>query len=655
MEVAVEVASVSAKEAHIAQSASSTCVAEAGAHASQADSALIPSSQSTFSGLSQPDVFLSQASSQGTVGDAVEMVARENKHQQDHSIRRVWSSTDMGGVCSSWLPGKTPAATLQPEPEGSADRSRSGDRTHAVAFTPPRNWTPLFRTRSAESNVTASQSSDAATSNHPLSQPSTASAGLEPDSQDSMRSLAYATEQLMIHRVNECFTPTWRPCNELAPSRSRSPATTSTTLRGTLALSEGSTLVPDQGPETFSIQSLPFSPEQQQQQHQKQHQQPWGSRQTVGGASPRPGRRTLEAIAKCGSTLRRSCSSTPRTPRALATSYVSRTPQASSNGVPEEERRVVSTPQPALTSASSAMTPTTPGLRNQMLTPPGAPNFRREERHFEADLRMAIEWCSVPLLSMTLMRNHDPDCSGNHAIHEAIRRAHMPALQFLLAQEPDSIEVPCRGRRPLLRAIQSLGCLPDGMVAVRLLLQARAQPNAVSDDGLEAPLHAAAGKGCPEIVSMLLSHGADSTLALADGRTPLHAACSTELLCFQVESLQRLLAAGCDPRRRDHTGRRPREVFEELTNPLEAVFLSGAPQRVVSAAVAHRGDEETLCQWLLREERWWERKGLVFTRAHARHSSESSAHTSSAGASFNFVQGIRLLPEAVFRSVAHFL
>ena len=38
-----------------------------------------------------------------------------------------------------------------------------------------------------------------------------------------------------------------------------------------------------------------------------------------------------------------------------------------------------------------------------MFTPPPAPSHDRERREFEADIQVALEWNSEPLLKMTLL------------------------------------------------------------------------------------------------------------------------------------------------------------------------------------------------------------------------------------------------------------
>lgn len=237
---------------------------------------------------------------------------------------------------------------------------------------------------------------------------------------------------------------------------------------------------------------------------------------------------------------------------------------------------------------------------------------------------------------MTLLRDHE--CTGNHAIHEAIRLGHLPALEFLLSQEPESIEETCMGRSPLLWAVHC-----EGSDEVRILLQAGAQPDAVSGDGKDAPLYQAAKRGNTRIVRLLLERGADANLTLADGSTALHAACgAVQLFCGQAEAVRDLLEAGCDPRIRDSLNRRAADVFEEALNPMGLTLWFDHCMDPQQAA-----RDNAIREMLNRKERWMERKNLMFARG--RTPQEGTPRTDDAGTS------ITSLPEAVFRSVVGYL
>ncbi len=69
---------------------------------------------------------------------------------------------------------------------------------------------------------------------------------------------------------------------------------------------------------------------------------------------------------------------------------------------------------------------------------------------------------------------------------------------------------------PLLKAVAG-----RQVADVRKLLDSGADPNAASASG-ETPLLAAARLGAPELVHVLINHGAKATTRLPNGKTALH-------------------------------------------------------------------------------------------------------------------------------------
>lgn len=114
-----------------------------------------------------------------------------------------------------------------------------------------------------------------------------------------------------------------------------------------------------------------------------------------------------------------------------------------------------------------------------------------------------------------------------------------PAIAELIASRRDDLdlhEAAALGR--LEQADRALAARPDA-VAAR------------SPDGF-TPLHYAAFFGRPDMVALLIDHGADVN-AVADNPTrvrPLHSAAA----CADVESCRRLLAAGADPDAQQQAG-----------------------------------------------------------------------------------------------------
>ena len=79
-----------------------------------------------------------------------------------------------------------------------------------------------------------------------------------------------------------------------------------------------------------------------------------------------------------------------------------------------------------------------------MRSPPSCPIVHK--KRLQDDIDLALQRKSLPLLSLTLLRGHS--CGDNHGIHEAVRRQHMGALEFLLqCSSKGDVDRHCHGRR----------------------------------------------------------------------------------------------------------------------------------------------------------------------------------------------------------------
>jgi len=94
--------------------------------------------------------------------------------------------------------------------------------------------------------------------------------------------------------------------------------------------------------------------------------------------------------------------------------------------------------------------------------------------------------------------------------------------------------------------------------------------NHVSGSSGVSALTDAAMRGHPEIVSLLLQHGADVAILRKDGRSALH--CAAEH--GHAECARRLLAAGADAAARDEAGRTPFELVEAWDAKCHAVLAA---------------------------------------------------------------------------------
>lgn len=191
------------------------------------------------------------------------------------------------------------------------------------------------------------------------------------------------------------------------------------------------------------------------------------------------------------------------------------------------------------------------------------------------DINQAVEEHSVQLLRAALQRRHA--CPGEHALHEAVRQAHVGAMRLLLQNhaEPNA-RCPCLERGcqfPLQLAVTGAGFIRgnDRFQAVEMLLRANACPN-VRRSNAEAntPLHDAIRRGDFEVAALLLRHSADPNVVNGFGETPLHLVVHQEG-GFVPASLLRsvaevLLAAGASPLAPDGRGQLPADaaVDEDL-------------------------------------------------------------------------------------------
>lgn len=185
------------------------------------------------------------------------------------------------------------------------------------------------------------------------------------------------------------------------------------------------------------------------------------------------------------------------------------------------------------------------------------------------DINQAVEEHSVQLLRAALQRRHA--CPGEHALHEAVRQAHINAMRLLLQNhaEPNA-PCPCLERDcqfPLQLAVTGAGFIrgSDRFQAVELLLRAGACPS-VRRSNAEAntPLHDAIRRGDFEVATLLLRHAADPNITNGFGETPLHLVLHQEggyvPIAFLRSAAEVLLNAGASPLIPDGSGLAPAAV-----------------------------------------------------------------------------------------------
>lgn len=145
------------------------------------------------------------------------------------------------------------------------------------------------------------------------------------------------------------------------------------------------------------------------------------------------------------------------------------------------------------------------------------------------DIKEAVDLQQVQLLKVALQRKHP--CASDHALHEAVRQANVPAVRLLLRHGSDPnarclhLERGCEFPLQLAASCTSYLRAEDRLQAVEMLLQAGAQPGPRrGDQEANTPLHDAVRRGDLELMLLLLRHSADPNALNGFGEAPLHLA-----------------------------------------------------------------------------------------------------------------------------------
>lgn len=265
--------------------------------------------------------------------------------------------------------------------------------------------------------------------------------------------------------------------------------------------------------------------------------------------------------------------------------------------------------------ARSPLVPMTPAARGAFaVTPhqpvvvrtPVRPSVRRRQEELDADIQSAVKERSAEALVACLGRARSAFPSP---VHEAIRLRQVGALALLLESGYSPNEV-CKVlgrqltplqlcltmyRQPEVHAprrqdslFPRMGFSREQHALAQVLLENGADPGA-SGDLPETPLHVVVRAFAPPLVSLLLAKGADPNALAQGGQRPLH---TVAILanCREAETskhiAQLLLDGGADPTALCDRGLAAREY-------------------TVDAEVE---------QLLLRAERWWRRKWVIYAR-----------------------------------------
>ncbi|MEY3202130.1 MAG: hypothetical protein RIR70_1680 [Pseudomonadota bacterium] len=151
---------------------------------------------------------------------------------------------------------------------------------------------------------------------------------------------------------------------------------------------------------------------------------------------------------------------------------------------------------------------------------------------------------------------------GVAAIHMAASRGRCESLRALTAprNEEDArpwcdLELPTAGKQPGVTALM-IATLADKPEAVRVLLEAGADPACRFGTAQSSPVIAAARLFKRAALQALLDKGCDPNLTDADGNTPLHYAVNN----FDQRATDALIKAGANPDMTNRHGHRPIDI-----------------------------------------------------------------------------------------------
>mmetsp|Transcript_12617 Transcript_12617/g.20873 ORF Transcript_12617/g.20873 Transcript_12617/m.20873 type:complete len:457 (+) Transcript_12617:35-1405(+) len=237
---------------------------------------------------------------------------------------------------------------------------------------------------------------------------------------------------------------------------------------------------------------------------------------------------------------------------------------------------------------SHKMTFCTPSSKsNSLLTTPSKiitistplrPCSRQKAKEMQEDINQAVEEQSVPLLRAALQRRH-PCRECDHALHEAVRQAHVSAVRLLLqGQSEPSAQVNSRCtclergcQYPLQLAVTGPGFMrsSDRLQVVEFLLRAGAR-TCVRRSNTEAntPLHDAIRRGDFDVAALLFRHSADPNALNGFNETPLHLVLHQEggfvPAAVLRNACEALLVAGASPLVPDQRGTMPVDAVSDV-------------------------------------------------------------------------------------------
>ena len=173
-------------------------------------------------------------------------------------------------------------------------------------------------------------------------------------------------------------------------------------------------------------------------------------------------------------------------------------------------------------------------------------------------------------------------CHEETLLHNAAMVSQPTTVEFLLKHGAEINVRNKYGETPLFLAVQS-----KRLENVVLLLNAGADLSIADSDDGESPLERAAGRGLPEIMKVLIEHGADVD-RVNNGRTPLMKATEWN----QPDAVDALLACKAKVNIRDSIGQTVLMHAIDRDNGLKSKSESAEDIRIVKSLLAAGADPD---------------------------------------------------------------
>lgn len=175
----------------------------------------------------------------------------------------------------------------------------------------------------------------------------------------------------------------------------------------------------------------------------------------------------------------------------------------------------------------------------------------------------------IPAVESVLDAKADPNAAvdGVTALYEALQAGDGELVETLISKGADTNRPGPGGVTPLLLAISNY------TEAVEPLLAAGADPNLADESG-NTPLLAALEAGKPEVVSLLLDHGANVNLPGGEGYTPFQAILAEDTI--DPDQVSEFIAHGADVNTPTPEGITPLELAAGNEEVIALLLAAGA-------------------------------------------------------------------------------